>query len=185
MIKRGYWFGNVTGKPTVVLCPINYCNFTCCETSNGYYQLSPVRDNQCKSHRSGAACGSCEEGYTLSFDSIKCLNLNDCTTGQTALVFALILLYWIAIIVVIFSLMRFKVEIGYLYAITYYYSVVDLVLNQNWYLSSVLNTTINVISSTAKIIPQYLGKFCFIKNMSGIDQQFIHYTYIQLLYPFS
>ena len=43
-IKRGYWFGNVTGKPTVTLCPINYCNFTCCETSTGYYHLSPVRD---------------------------------------------------------------------------------------------------------------------------------------------
>ena len=177
MIKRGYWFGNVTGKPTVAFCPLNYCNFTCCETSNGYYQLSPERDNQCRSHRSGIACGSCEEGYTLSFDSIECLDLNECTTGQTILVLALILLYWIIIIVAVFSLMRFKVGIGYLYAITYYYSVVDLLLNQNWYLSSVLYITINVISSTAKIIPQYLGKFCFIKNMSGIDQQFIHYTH--------
>ena len=174
MIKRRYWFGTVTGKPTVVFCPINYCNFTCCETSNGYYQLSPVRDNQCRSHRSGIACGSCEEGYTLSFDSIECLDLNECTTGQTILVLALILLYWIVIIVAVFSLMHFKVGIGYLYAITYYYSVVDLLLNQN---SSVLNTTINIIASTAKIIPQYLGKFCFIKNMSGIDQQFIHYIH--------
>ena len=177
VIKRGYWFGNVTGKPTVAFCPINYCNFTCCETSNGYYQLSPVRDNQCRSHRSGIACGSCEEGYTLSFDSIECLDLNECTTGQTILVLALILLYWIAIIGAVFSLMRFKVGIGYLYAITYYYSVVDLLFNQNWYLSSILKTTINIISSTAKIIPQYLGKFCFIKNMSGIDQQFIHYIH--------
>ena len=177
MIKRGYWFGSVTGKPTVAFCPINYCNFTCCETSNGYYQLSPVRDNQCRSHRSGIACGSCEEGYTLSFDSIECLDLNECTTGQTILVLALILLYWIVIIVAVFSLMHFKVGVGYLYAITYYYSVVDLLLNQNWYLSNVLNTTINIISSTAKIIPQYLGKFCFIKNMSGIDQQFIHYIH--------
>ena len=177
MIKRGYWFGSVTGKPTVAFCPINYCNFTCCETSNGYYQLSPIRDNQCRSHRSGTACGSCEEGYTLSFDSVECLDLNECTTGQTILVLVLILLYWIVIIVAVFLLMRFKVGIGYLYAITYYYSVVDLLLNQNWGLSSVLNTTINVISSTAKIIPQYLGKFCFIKNMSGIDQQFIHYTH--------
>ena len=32
-IKRNYWFGNVTGKPTVTFCPINYCNFSCCETS--------------------------------------------------------------------------------------------------------------------------------------------------------
>ena len=177
MIKRGYWFGTVTGKPTVAFCPINYCNFTCCETSNGYYQLSPVRDNQCRSHRSGIACGSCEEGYTLSFDSIECLDLNECTTGQTILVVVLTILYWIVIIVAVFSLMHFKVGIGYFYAITYYYSVVDLLLNQNWYLSSVLNTTINIISSTAKIIPKYLGKFCFIKNMSGIDQQFIHYIH--------
>ena len=177
MIKRGYWFGNVTGKPTVAFCPINYCNFTCCETSNGYYQLSPVRDNQCRSHRSGIACGSCEEGYALSFDSIECLDLNECTTGQTILVIALILLYWIVIIVAVFSLMRFEVKIGYFYVIAYYYSIIDLILTQNWYLSSVLNTTINVISSTAKIIPQFLGKFCFIRNMSGIDQQFIHYMH--------
>ena len=60
-IKRGYWLGSVTGKPTVTFCPINYCNFTCCETSNGYYHLSPVRVNQCTSHRSGTACGNCEE----------------------------------------------------------------------------------------------------------------------------
>ena len=178
MIKRGYWFGTVTGKPTVAFCPINYCNFTCCETSNGYYQLSPVRDNQCRSHRSGIACGSCEEGYTLSFNSIECLDLNECTTVQTIIVIALILLYWIVIIVAVFSLMRFEVKIGYFYVITYYYSIIDLILTQNWYLSSsVLNATINVISSTAKIIPQFLGKVCFIRNMSGIDQQFIHYMH--------
>ena len=73
--------------------------------------------------------------------------------------------------------MHFKVTIGYLYSITYYYSVVDLLLNQNWFLSSELNITINVMSSIAKIIPQFLGRFCFIKNMSGIDQQFIHYIH--------
>ena len=176
-IKRGYWFGNVTGKPTVTFCPINYCNFTCCETSNGYYHLSPVRENQCRSHRSGTACGSCEEGYTLSFDSSECINVKDCSAGQTILLLALILLYWILIIGAVFLIMHFKVGIGYLYAITYYYSVVDLLLNEIWYLSSGLNTTINVISSSAKIIPQFLGQFCFTTNMSGIDQQFIHYIH--------
>ena len=75
-IKRGYWFGSVTGKPTVTFCPINFCNFTCGETSNGYYHLSPARDNQCRSHRSGTACGSCTDGYTLSFDSTECINVD-------------------------------------------------------------------------------------------------------------
>ena len=176
-IKRGYWFGSVIGKPTVTFCPINYCNFTCCETSNGYYHLSPVRDNQCRSHRSGAACGSCGEDYTLSFDSIECVHMSECSIGWTILVLALVVIYWIIIIAAVFSLMHFKVGIGYLYAITYYYSVVDLLLSQNWYHSNALYTTTIVMSSVAKITPQFSGQFCFIANMSGIDQQFIHYIH--------
>ena len=176
-IKRGYWFGSVSGKPTVALCPINYCNFTCCETSNGYYHLSPVRDNQCKFHRSGVACGSCEETYTLSFDSAECVHVKNCSTGQTALVITLIIFYWIAIITSVFLMMHFKVDIGYLYAITYYYSVVDLMLSQNWYLSNELYTAINIMSSITKITPQFLGRFCLVEGMSGIDQQFIHYVH--------
>ena len=178
-IKRNYWFGNVTGKPTVTFCPINYCNFSCCETSNGYYHLSPVRDNQCRLHRSGPACGSCEEGYTLSFDSPECVDVKDCGVGQMILVLALILLYWVMIITAVFAMMHFKVGIGYLYAITYYYSVVDL-LNQSWYPSNLLYIIVNIMSSIVKITPQFLGQICFIKNMSGIDQQFIHY-----LHPFA
>ena len=176
-IKRGFWFGSVIGKPTITFCPINYCNFTCCETSNGYYHLSPLRDNQCRSHRSGAACGSCEEGYTLSFDSVECIHVNESSIGWTIIILILIVIYWIVIIATVFTVMHFKVEIGYLYAITFYYSVVDILLNHNWYLSSELYATINAISSFAKITPQFLGQFCFITNMSGIDQQFIHYIH--------
>ena len=176
-IKRGYWFGNVSGKPTITFCPINYCNFTCCETTNGYYHLSPARDNQCRSHRSGTACGSCDENYTLSFDSVECIHVNKCSIGWTIIITILIVFYWIIIIVAVFTVMHFKVEIGYLYAITFYYSVVDILLNHNWYLSSALYTIINVVSSVAKIIPQFLGQFCFITNISGIDQQFIHYIH--------
>ena len=176
-IKRGYWFGSVTGKPTVTFCPINYCNFTCCETSNGYYHLSPVRDNQCRFHRSGTACGSCEESYTLSFDSAECIHVTNCSSGQTVLVVALVILYWVAIIAAVFLMMHFKINLGYLYAITYYYSVVDLMLSENWYLSNTLYTAINVMSSITKVTPQFLGQFCLFKGVSGIDQQFIHYVH--------
>ena len=57
-IKIGHWFRLVENKPTVSICPNNYCNFTCCEATNGYYQLSPLRTNQCNSHRTGTACGT-------------------------------------------------------------------------------------------------------------------------------
>ena len=177
-IKRGYWFGSVTGKPTVTFCPINYCNFTCCETaSNGYYHLSPVRDNQCRSHRSGTACGSCTQHYTLSFDSPECINVDSCTAGQTILVILLTMIYCIVMITLVFAMMYFKVGIGYLYNITYYYSIVDIILNQNLQASRGLYLTVHIMSSFSKITPQFLGELCLTTGMSGIDQQFIHYIH--------
>ena len=176
-IKRGYWFGNVTGKPTVTFCPINYCKFSCCEASNGYYQLSPARDNQCTSHRSGAACGTCTYGYTLSFDSAECVDTKNCTTDQTILVILLSVIYWIVMVALVFAVMYYKVGIGYLYSITYYYSIVDVLLNQNSQFSRELNLTMKIISSFSKITPEFLGELCLTHGMSGIDQQFIHYIH--------
>ena len=176
-IKRGYWFGNVTGKPTVTYCPINYCNFTCCETSSGYYHLSPVRDNQCRSHRSGTACGSCTDDYTLSFDSTECVSMDSCTTGKTILVILLTVIYWIVMVTLVFLMMYYKVGIGYLYSITYYYSIVDILLNQSLQASRGLYLTVSIMSSFSKITPQFLGELCLTTGMSGIDQQFIHYIH--------
>ena len=176
-IKRGYWFGNVNSKSTVASCPNNYCNFTCCEITNGVYHLYPVRTNQCRPHRSGTACGNCEKGFTLSFDSPECIELNKCTIGQTVLVTVLSMLYWITVIVTVFVMMHFKVTIGSLYGIIYYYSVVDILLRQTSFISNGLYMTINIMSSLAKLTPQFLGQLCLARNMSGIDQQFIHYIH--------
>ena len=176
-IKGGYWFGSVDGNPTVTLCPINYCNFTCCETVNGYYHLSPVRDNQCRSHRSGIACGSCTDGYTFSFDSTECVNVDSCSAGQTVLVTLLTIMYWIVMVAMVFILMYYKVGIGYLYGITYYYSILDILLNQNLQASRGLYLTVNIISSFSKLIPQFLGELCLTAGMSGIDQQFVHFMH--------
>ena len=176
-IKRGYWFGTVTGKPTVTFCPSDYCNFTCCEITNGIYHLSPVRANQCRSHRCGTACGNCDKGYTLSFDSSECIDINKCSIGQTILVTILSLLYWIAVVVTVFTLTYFKVTVGSLYAIIYYYSVIDILLNPVLFISNELYTTVNIMSSLTKLTPQFLGQLCLVRDMSGIDQQFIHYAH--------
>ena len=175
-IKRGYWFGRVNGMPTVATCPNDYCNFTCCEITNGIYHLSPVRANQCRPHRSGTACGSCEIGYTLSFDSPECVEVEKCTVGLV-LITTLSLLYWIAVVVAVFVMMYFKVTIGSLYAIVYYYSIIDILLSQVLFISNGLYTTITIMSSLAKLTPQFLGQLCLVRNMIGIDQQFIHYVH--------
>ena len=178
-IRRGYWFGSVNGKPTVAYCPINYCNFTCCENSKGFYHLSPMRKNQCALHRNGTACGNCEDGYTLSFDSAMCIQVDNCTAGQKALIIISTIFYWIFVVVAAFFLMHCQVTVGYLYVIIYYYSVMDLLLSyiNILYISGELCTTVSVLSSIAKLLPQFLGQLCLAENMDEIDQQFIHYIH--------
>jgi len=139
------------------------------------HHLSPLRKNQCRSHRSGRACDNCEEGWTLLFDSAECERVEKCTAGQTVLV--LTVLYWIAIVVAVFVMMYFKVSIRYLYALSYYYSVIDNILGQIVYHVQYLATTVSTISSIAKVTPQFLGKLCLTKYIGGIDQQFLHYMH--------
>ena len=79
--------------------------------------------------------------------------------------------------VAVFAMMYFKVTVGSLYAIIYYYSVVDILLSQILFISNGLYTTVNIMSSLAKLTPQFLGQLCLVQNMSGIDQQFIHYVH--------
>ena len=176
-IKEDYWFGLVGDTLTVARCPIGYCSFTCCAATDGFYQLTPMRTNQCSSHRSDTACGSCEEGYTLSFDSLECVSVDQCTTGQTVMVVTLSMIYWIVIVILVFIMTYYHVEIGYLYAFTYYYSMLDTLLDYNLYNSQGLFVIISITSSIAKVTPKMLGKYCLVQNISGIDQHFIHYIH--------
>ena len=175
-IKRGYWFGSVNNRSTVTLCPLNYCYFTDCQVDTGICSLydQSLNGSQCWDHRYGVACSKCRNGYTLSYDSTECISDDRCTIGQTILVLLASSLYWVAAIVGIFVVMHFKILIGYFYGITFYYSMIDILLGQTSYS---LQVSVIVISSVAKLTPQFLGKLCFVQGMSGIDQQFIHYVH--------
>ena len=173
-IKRGYWFGRVNGMS---LCPINYCDFTSCNKASEFCDLSPQRIDQCRSHRSGTACGNCENGYTLPFYATECINEHNCTVLQTIIVVVLTVVYWIALVIAVFITMYYKVSIGYLYAITYYYSMVDVLLSEYLYIPNGLYITINIMYSIVKLTPQFLGKLCLVRGLSGIDQTFIHYVH--------
>ena len=173
-ITRGYWFGVVSEQPTVGVCPVNYCDFDKCGEPCA---LLPSPDKQCGEHRTGTACGNCKDSYTLSFDSVDCVSTINCTTGLTALVVTMTCLYWIFTIVVVFAMMYFKVGIGYLYSITFYYSVIDILLGQALHTSDALYGMVTIVSSLARLTPQFLGQICFVIGLSGIDQQFIHYIH--------
>ena len=184
-IKRGYWFGVVTdpSKPTVSLCPSRYCYFgkNRKETREGYCLLPSTSDDQCHSHRTGVACGKCKPGYTLAYDFPDCINTDKCSAGMTALVIVLTILYWIAIVTVVFILMhfshKFQIPSDYAYGMIYYYSIVDILLDNNPYVSDAVFQVVAVLSSFANLTPQLFGQLCLVKGLSGIDQQFIHYSH--------
>ena len=179
-IERGYWFGSVANKATTSVCPIDYCKFTDRkQTSEGYFELPDTINPQCNDHRVGRACGECTSGYTLSYDSTDCISVDQCGTGWTALVIILTCLYWIVVVAGVFSLMyfRFQVSLGHLYGVIYYYSMISFVLNNNPYVSIDTFWFAALLSSFVQLTPQFLGKFCFIKDLSGIDQLFIHYSH--------
>ena len=178
-IKYGYWFGiAVFPKRTVSICPVHFCEYNKHEeTVNGYFKLPQELDDQCSSHRTGIACGNCKSGYTLAYDSPDCINTDKCSIGMTVLVVALTSLYWIIVVVLVFGLMQFKVSLGYAYGLIYYYSIIDILLGINLFISNGTYQLVTILSSFAKLTPQFLGKLCFVQGISGIDQQFIHYLH--------
>ena len=176
-IKYGYWFGVISlSKRTVSLCPIYYCKYnTHALTSSGYYKLPEELNDQCSSHRTGVACGECKSGYTLTYDSPSCIKTDNCSIGMTFLVIALTVLYWIIVVALVFGLMQHRVSLGYAYGLIYYYSIIDHILGNNLFISAGVFQLVTILSSFAKLTPQFLGNICFIQGLSGIDQLFIHY----------
>ena len=150
-IKKDYWFGVIGKKAAVSLCPNKYCNFSRTEITSGKYILHPFYDDQCGLHRTGKACGSCKNGYTLAFDFHECVSINSHSPGITVAIVMCILIYWILVIVIILWLMYFQINVGYLYGIIYYYSVVDILLGHILNYSSSFDAIELIISSVITV----------------------------------
>ena len=179
-IRIGYWVGYVSDQFTSSVCPNNYCNFAKREeTSPGYFQLPRELNEQCSSHRIGVACGECSSGFTLAYVSPNCINSDECSAGITVLVIFLKIIYWVGVVSVVFVVMYFNNQVlsGYVYGIIYYYSIVDTLLGNNLYISEGAFQVVSIISSFAKLTPEVLGRLCFVKGLSGIDQHFIQYSH--------
>ncbi|XP_065911332.1 uncharacterized protein [Dysidea avara] len=177
-IKKDYWFGSVEGNYTSVSrCPNKYCNFTRQEVSPGRFLLPPTYDDQCGLRRTGPACGRCSNEYTLSYEFDYCIDIKDCTPGITLLVVVCTVLYWIIVVVVVLGVMYFQINMGYLYGIVYYYSVLDILLGDIWNYCDELIIFNKIIFSIVRMNPAFLGKLCFAKGMSGIDQNVLYYIH--------
>ena len=181
-IKLGYWFGFIFNKQTTSLCPIGYCNFNHrTKTKGDYYVLPGTVDDQCSLHRTGLLCSDCKPGYTLSYNSFKCIKVDLCSSRMTVLVIALTFIYWTVIVAVLFGLTFYfnpQVSSGYFNAVIYFYSIVDILLVRNLYVKDGVFYAVAVLSSFNKLTPQVLSRLCLLKGLDAIDQQFIHYSHV-------
>ena len=176
-IKKGYWFGLLHGETVVGICPISYCDYPSCDISDDYCSLSV--QNQCHSHRTGIACSNCESGYTLAFDMEDCIPTSDCHIWLTIVIIISVMIYWVVVLLVILCITGFvnvPVITGYAYGIIYFYSILYLFVSRNLVSSTLLKIT-TFLSGIANLTPRFLGILCFVKGLSGIDQQFIHYVH--------
>ena len=55
--------------------------------------------------------------------------------------------------------------------------MVGILFSNNLYISESAFLFISVLSSFTQLSPQFLGKLCLVKGLSGIDQLFIHYAH--------
>ena len=184
-VRLGYWFGTFSRKQTFSICHTDHCNFFSLRTKEErkeFYNLPEEINDQCNSHRTGVACGQCSEGYTLAYNSPDCIGIEECSPGMTVLVIILTILYWIVIISMLFGVAYFlntqQISPGYLYGITFFYSIMDILLITNLHKTEGVLYTATILSSFAKLNPQFLYKLCFIENLDGIDQQFIQYCHV-------
>ena len=179
-IEDGYWIGVISSQPTISLCPPHYCSFIHrIKSTLGYSHLPDEADAQCNHHRRGTACGECSEGHTLAYDSTDCISVNHCSTALTIIVILSTCVYWLIIVGGVFTLLYFNrnIPLGYTYGIIYYYSMVGFLFSNNLYVSESAFVFISVMSSFTQLSPEFLGKLCLFKGLSGIDQLFIHYVH--------
>ena len=163
-IKNDYWFGTVGDQVTVSLCSNKYCNFSLTEVNSGNFRLSSTCNDQCAQYRTGQACGRCDSEYTLSFDFDDCVYDDDCSPGITILIIICVILYWIIIMAIILLIMYFKINIGYLYGIIYYYSAVDILLRQVINYSNGLDVLDKIITSIVRLSPGFVGFLCLLRG---------------------
>ena len=179
-IEDGYWIGVISSQPTTSLCPTHYCSFIHRNKFTlGYSELPDTVDAQCNDHRTEIACGQCSSGYTLTYGTTDCISLKHCSTIITLIVVASTCVYWLVIVVGVFILLYCsrRTSIGYTYGIIYYYSMLGVLFSSSVSISEPAQLFLFVISSFTQLSPQFLGKLCLVKGLSGIDQLFIHYAH--------
>ena len=194
-VTPGYWFSNGFTE-FVDNCPQGHCDNTfdlydSIYTANVSVNVSyPNSNDQCVTHWTGLVCGECDKEHLIIHDSTSCVPSDKCLLHnlhvlQLVLFFLISLLYWIAVISLIFVLLhfRFNITAGYAYGIIFYYSVLEQTVNasyigtQNNSNNPFITMCLTILSSIGNMKPPFqILKFCFGKFLV-MDHMFLTYIH--------
>uniref|UniRef100_A0A1X7UXX0 TRP C-terminal domain-containing protein n=1 Tax=Amphimedon queenslandica TaxID=400682 RepID=A0A1X7UXX0_AMPQE len=145
-IKTGYWYGaidskacsdkNQTSCTAAFPCPFGYCDYVSsnncptrpCSRHKFFCELDPdTSDTLCLYNRGGTLCSSCQANYSLSFDGIRCVDNDDCTSGSLVLYILIFILFWVLLTFVIVAVTKLNLRIGsgQLYCLVFFFSVLQ------------------------------------------------------------
>ena len=121
---RNFWIqfvnrSNITGYVTYSTCPFDYCQ----HPSPGRWINLDTPDEQCASHRTGVLCGMCQQGYSLSVSSSRCITCHRWYQVYAALQIVGMVMAGIALVVVMLVL-NLTVAVGTLNGILFYVNLV-------------------------------------------------------------
>ena len=121
---RNFWIqfvnrSNITGYVTYSACPFDYCQ----PPSPGRWINLDAPDEQCASNRTGVLCGMCQQGYSLSCGSSRCITCHRWYLVYTAMQLVGVVVAGIALVVVMLVL-NLTVAAGTLNGILFYVNLV-------------------------------------------------------------
>ena len=194
-VTSGYWFSNGFTE-FADNCPLGHCSNTfdlydSIYAANVSVNVSyPNSNDQCVTHWTGLVCGECDKEHLIIHDSTSCVPSDKCLLHnlhvlQLVLFFLISLLYWIAVISLIFVLLhfRFNITAGYAYGIIFYYSVLEQTVNasyigtQNNSNNPFITMCLTILSSIGNMKPPFqILKFCFGKFLV-MDHMFLTYIH--------
>ena len=121
---RNFWIqfvnrSNITGYVTYSTCPFDYCQ----HPSPGRWINLDTPDEQCASHRTSVLCGMCQQGYSLSVSSSRCITCHRWYQVYAALQIVGMVMAGIALVVVMLVL-NLTVAVGTLNGILFYVNLV-------------------------------------------------------------
>ena len=197
-IKTGYWYGKIDSSActdnnctAAFPCPFGYCNYassnTCptrlCQGHKFYCELSPdTSDTLCLNNRGGTLCSSCKANYSLSFDGIRCIHDNHCTSGSFVLYILIILLFWACLTIVIVAVTKLNLRIGsgQLYCLVFFFSVLQYFVRGS-FPSTFLYVVELVFTGFMQLDPKMFGLFEVCLKYSNITN--IHYVSLCCINP--